>query len=61
MIVWTPRARADLKAIYDRIAKDAPLTAKTVVQTMVHKTQIALQIPLIGKKVAEVADEICVK
>ncbi|MDF3014521.1 MAG: type toxin-antitoxin system RelE/ParE family toxin [Cellvibrio sp.] len=57
MIIWTPRARADLKAIYDHIAKDAPLNAKTVVQTMVHKTQTALQIPLIGKKVAEVADE----
>lgn len=57
MIIWTPRARADLKAIYDHIAKDAPLNAKTVTQAIVQKTQTALQIPLMGKKVAEVADE----
>jgi toxin ParE1/3/4 len=57
MIIWTPRARADLKAIYDHIVKDAPLNAKTVTQTLVHKTQTALQIPLIGKKVAEVSDD----
>jgi addiction module RelE/StbE family toxin len=57
MIIWTPRARADLKAIYEHIAKDAPLNAKTVTQVLVQKTQAALQIPLIGKKVAEVADD----
>lgn len=57
MIIWTPRARADLKAIYEHIAKDAPLNAKTVTQGLVQKTQAALQIPLIGKKVAEVADD----
>lgn len=57
MIIWTPRARADLKAIYDHITKDAPLNAKTVTQAIVHKTQTVLQIPLVGKKVAEVADE----
>lgn len=25
MVIWTARARADLKAIHDYIAKDAPL------------------------------------
>ncbi len=57
MIIWTPRARADLKAIYEHIAKDAPLNAKTVTQAIVHKTQKVLQIPLVGKKVVEVADD----
>jgi toxin ParE1/3/4 len=57
MIIWTPRARADLKAIYEHIAKDAPLNAKTVTQAIVLKTQKVLQIPLVGKKVAEVADD----
>ncbi len=56
MIIWTPRARADLKAIYEHIAKDAPLNAKTVTQALVNKTQQSLQHALIGKKVAEVDD-----
>ncbi len=46
-----------LEAIYDHIAKDAPLNAKNVAQTIVRKTQVALNIPLAGKKVAEVEDE----
>lgn len=57
MIIWTPRARADLKAIYEHIAKDAPLNAKTVTQALVNKTQQSLQHALIGKKVAEVDDD----
>ncbi|HSC69223.1 MAG TPA: type II toxin-antitoxin system RelE/ParE family toxin, partial [Cellvibrio sp.] len=42
---------------YEHIAKDAPLNAKTVTQAIVHKTQTVLQIPLVGKKVVEIADE----
>lgn len=57
MIIWTPRARADLKAIYEHIAKDAPLNAKTVTQALVNKTQHSLQHPQIGKKVAELNDD----
>jgi addiction module RelE/StbE family toxin len=57
MIIWTPRARADLKAIYEHIAKDAPINAKTVTQALVNKTQLSLQHPQIGKKVAELNDD----
>ena len=31
MVIWTPRARADLKAIYDYIADDSPLNAKKII------------------------------
>ncbi len=57
MIIWTPRARADLKAIYEHIAKDAPLNAKAVTQALVNKAQHSLQLPQIGKKVAELNDD----
>lgn len=57
MIIWTPRARADLKAIYEHIAKDAPLNAKAVTQALVNKAQHSLQQPQIGKKVAELNDD----
>jgi len=32
MVIWTPRARADLKAIHDHIYKDAPINARRVTQ-----------------------------
>ena len=57
MIIWTPRARADLKAIYEHIAKDAPLNSKTVTQALANKTQHSLKHPQIGKKVAELNDD----
>jgi len=36
-VIWTPRARADLKAIYDYIANDSPQNAKKIVQGMTVK------------------------
>ena len=34
MVSWSLRARADLKAIHDYIAKDSPTHAKTVVREL---------------------------
>jgi toxin ParE1/3/4 len=37
MVIWTPRARADLKAIYQRIYKDSPINAKNVRDSILAK------------------------
>lgn len=57
MVIWTPRARADLKAIHDYIALDAPMNAKRVVAAIVEKTATLSESPRIGKVVPEVQDE----
>lgn len=55
MVIWTPRARIDLKAIHDYIAKDAPLDAKKVSADIVSKVHNVLSLPhnALGKKVPE--------
>ena len=55
MVIWTPLAQADLKTIYKRIAKDAPLNAKKVTADIVIKTNATLSLPhdALGKKVPE--------
>jgi toxin ParE1/3/4 len=58
MVVWTPRARNDLKAIYDYITQDAPINAKNVTQDILNKAAtLANMPPLSGKVVREVSDE----
>ena len=57
MVRWSWRARADLKAIHDYIAKDAPLNAKSVVQTILHKADSMAELPYLGRKVPEINDE----
>ncbi len=57
MLIWTPRARADLKAIHDYIAKDSRDNAKRVVREILHKTNTTLtEPPRPGRKVPEVND-----
>ncbi len=55
MVIWTPLAQADLKAIHTRIAKDAPLNAKKVAADIINKTNATLSLPhyALGKKVPE--------
>jgi toxin ParE1/3/4 len=57
MVKWSLRARADLKAIHDYIAKDAPLNAKPVVQEILRKAESVIELPYLGRKVPEVDDE----
>ena len=45
MLIWTPRARADLKAIHDYIAKDSRENAKRVAREILHKTNTTLAEP----------------
>ena len=54
MVIWTARARADLKAIHDYIAKDSPINAKRVVREMQSKAAGLAETPLIGHVVPEV-------
>jgi plasmid stabilization system protein ParE len=56
MVIWTARARADLKAIHDYIAKDSPINAKSVVREMHRKADSLAETPLIGRVVPELED-----
>jgi addiction module RelE/StbE family toxin len=53
MVIWTPQARADLKAIYDYIAKDSTLNAKSVVKDIKIKVDALDNLPNIGKFIPE--------
>jgi toxin ParE1/3/4 len=57
VVKWSRRARADLRAIHDYIAKDAPLNAKPVVQEIRRKAESVIELPYLGRKVPEVNDE----
>ena len=53
MVIWTPRARADLKAIYDHIHKDSPFNAKSVTDRILAKTATLEDFPGTRKVVPE--------
>jgi plasmid stabilization system protein ParE len=54
MVIWTRLAKADLKYIYDFIAKDSKHYAKKVAQEIRQSTDILNRLPDIGKMVAEI-------
>jgi len=56
MVIWTLRARADLKAIHDYIAKDSRENAKRVVQEIRRKADALAEPPRVGRKVPELND-----
>ena len=56
MAIWTARARADLKAIHDYIAKDSSINAKRVVREMHRKATGLAETPLLGRVVRELDD-----
>lgn len=53
MVIWTQRARTDLKAIHDYIAKDSHQNAQMVVNTILQQTSTLAQMPHKGKKVPD--------
>jgi plasmid stabilization system protein ParE len=57
MVKWSRRARADLKAIHDRIALDAPDNAKAVAREIVRKADTLAALPYAGRKVPETNDD----
>jgi toxin ParE1/3/4 len=56
MVIWTPRARADLKAIHDRIAKDSRHNAKRVAHEIRRKADELLEPARVGRMVPELND-----
>lgn len=57
MVIWTPRARADLKAIHDYIAQASPMNAKPVINAITEKASTLAELPRMGKVVPEIKDE----
>jgi len=53
---WSHRARADLKAIHDYIAKDSPTSAKDVVRDILARTATLPDTPRVGRRVPELDD-----
>ena len=53
---WSQRARADLKAIHDYIAKDSPTSAKDVVRDIMARTVTLPGTPRVGRRVPELDD-----
>jgi toxin ParE1/3/4 len=56
MVIWTLRARADLKAIHDCIAKDSRQNAKRVAHEIRRKADALDEAASIGRKVPELDD-----
>ncbi len=56
MLRWSERARADLKAIHDRIAQDSPRNAKTVAQQFRARADQLPATPRAGRVVPELGD-----
>ncbi len=58
MVIWSARARADLKTIHDYIAKDSPFNAKSVVRELLSKVDsLTAELPHVGRKAPELNDE----
>jgi toxin ParE1/3/4 len=56
MVIWTPRARADLKAIHDHIKKDSPQNAQRVVREILHKADGLAEVSRMGRVAPELND-----
>ncbi len=53
---WSQRARADLKAIHDYIAKVPPLNAKAIVRDILARATTLPETPRVGRRVPELDD-----
>ncbi len=53
MVIWTQRARTDLKSIHDYIAKDSHQNAQMVINKILQETSTLAQMPHTGKKVPD--------
>jgi toxin ParE1/3/4 len=56
LVRWSQRARADLKAIHDYIAKGAPQNAKTVARAICRRAEQLFVTPRIGRRIPELDD-----
>jgi plasmid stabilization system protein ParE len=53
VVKWSARAVADLKAIHDNIARDAPINAHSVAHDIVQLASDIEATPLIGRQIPE--------
>jgi len=58
MVKWTNHALTQLRHIHDYIEQDSPLYAKRVSDEMVQKTAQLDKLPYMGRKVAELNEEL---
>jgi toxin ParE1/3/4 len=57
VVSWSQRARADLKALHDHIAKESPQNAKTVAREILRRADAIEATPFVGRKVSELDDD----
>lgn len=57
MVVWSVPARADLRNIFEYIARDSHQYAKQVTEELTAKVDVLNGLPRIGRVVAEIGDE----
>jgi plasmid stabilization system protein ParE len=57
-IIWTNRARKDLKQISEYISLDSVKYAKSQLNRIFSKAQILIQLPLAGKIVNEINNQL---
>lgn len=55
-IIWTQRARNDLKQISEFISRDSLIYARNQIDKLFRRTEVLKQLPLVGKVVAEIND-----
>ena len=56
MVSWSQRARANLKAVYEYIAKESPQNAKVVAQEILRHADTIEVLLLGGREVPELND-----
>lgn len=56
MVIWTPRARSDLKSIHNHIAQDSPQNAKNIIREIISKADLLVDFPDLGKMTPELED-----
>jgi plasmid stabilization system protein ParE len=57
VVIWSEPAKADLRNIFEYIARDSRYYAKKVTQEIVDKAGVLNNLPRIGRIVPEVADD----
>lgn len=57
MVIWTPSARTDLKAIHDYIAKESPQNAKAVTGEILGKADTLADFPYLGRTIPEINED----
>jgi toxin ParE1/3/4 len=57
LIIWSRRATEDLQEIAEYIAQDSEHYAKSVVRTILKKTHLLAEFPLIGRVVPEFSND----